>query len=103
MVSASRGVEIETSSKVESRSRNVFFMILLPYLGGLPLTRFSKTRMLLQAGERAVIDRVSDACQTQKGCGAFSSIILCLLCFSWPNFIAVAKTTLDQSAGEFSG
>src|SRR5215510_7374862 len=29
MVSASSGVEIETSSKVESRSLNVFFIILL--------------------------------------------------------------------------
>jgi len=51
-VSASSGAAKETSSKAESRSRNVFLIILLPF-GGISLTRFSKTRMLLQAGEHA--------------------------------------------------
>jgi hypothetical protein len=33
MVSARSGVESEIKSKAESRSRNVFFMILLPVWG----------------------------------------------------------------------
>src|SRR5215208_2209573 len=66
IVSASSGVEIETSSRMESRSRNVFFIILLPW--GIPLTRFSKSRMLLQAGEGATVVRASDAHGAEKGC-----------------------------------
>src|SRR6185503_18504821 len=69
MVSASRGVANETRSKKESRSRNVFFIILLP-LGAFRLTRFSKTRMLLQAGERGRVARASDASSGGKGCGS---------------------------------
>src|SRR5258705_6377018 len=49
MVSASSGLTSEIRRAKASKRRKDIFIILLPW--GILLTRFSKTRMLLQAGE----------------------------------------------------